>query len=210
MDPDFNLGILKTISSFLNFFVIKKISKTSFKLYNFWNFESPAINNSDCIMTLEVFENFSCNGWLVMWVHDWPFVQGSGVQISLEQNFFFFILIIIFKWKLFFTSLWYSKPILYYSFFKFFMSSWKYLESKDVWGLRRVIELHIGKRRPFLFIISFAPSLGSLICLKSPLFNFRSPKLPNLIIDISFEVFQIQLHPLANSKNWFTHEEANQ
>ena len=77
------------------------------------NFESPAINNLDCIMTSEVFEKKLCNGWLVMWVHDWPFVQGTGVQISLETNFFFLIWIIIFKWKLFFTSLWYSKPILY-------------------------------------------------------------------------------------------------
>ena len=139
MDLDFTLVILKTISSFLNFFVIKKISKTSFKLYNFWNFESPAINNSDCIMTLEVFEKFSCNGQLVMWVHDWPFVQGSGVQISFKQNFFFFILIIIFKWKLFFTSLWYSRPLLYYSFFKFVMSSWQYLESKHKTIRRRVM-----------------------------------------------------------------------
>ena len=163
MDLDFTLVILKTISSFLNFFVIKKISKTSFKLYNFWNFESPAINDLDCIMTLEVFEKFSCNGWLVMWVHDWPFVQGSGVQISLEQNFFFFILIIIFKWKLFFTSLWYSKPILYYSLFKFFMSSWQYIESKHIWGLRRVSELYIVKMRPDLFLTSVAPSLDPLI-----------------------------------------------
>ena len=116
-----------------------------------------------------------------MWVHDRPLVQGPGVQISLEPNFFFLILIIFFKWKLFFTSLWYSKPILYYSLFKFFMSSWKYLESKDICGLRRVIELHIGKRRPFLFMISFAPSLGPLICLKSLLFNFRSAKLHNLL-----------------------------
>ena len=139
MDPDFNLGILKTISSFLNFFVIKKISKTSFKLYNFWNFESPAINDLDCIMTLEVFENFSCNDWLVMWVHDWPLVQGTGVQISLEPNFFFLILIKFFKWKLFFTSLWYSKPLLYYSFFKFVMSSWQYLESKHKTIRRRVM-----------------------------------------------------------------------
>ena len=97
MDPDFTLGILKTISSFLNFFVIQKISRTCFKLYNFQNFEPPAINDLDCIMTLEVFEKKSCNGWLVMWVHDWPFVQGTGVQISLEPNFFFLIQIIIFK-----------------------------------------------------------------------------------------------------------------
>ena len=61
------------------------------------------------------------------------------------------------------------------------MSSWQYLESKDIWGLRRVRELHIGKMRPFLFIISVAPSLGPLICLKSPFFNFRSAKLPYLV-----------------------------
>ena len=132
-------------------------------------------------MTLEVFEKKICNGWLVMWVHDWPFVQRTGVQISLEPNFFFLIWIIIFRRKLFFTSLWYSKPILYYSLFKFFMSSWQYLESKDILGLRRVRELHTGKMRPFLFIISVAPSLGPLICLKSPFFNFRSAKLPSLL-----------------------------
>ena len=133
------------------------------------------------MMTSKYFLKKSPTGRLVMWVHDWPFVQGTGVQISLEPNFFFLILIKIFKWKLFFTSLWYSKPILYYSLFKFFMSSWQYLESKDIWGLRRVRELHIGKMRPFLFIISVAPSLGPLICLKSPFFNFRSAKLPSLI-----------------------------
>ena len=132
-------------------------------------------------MTLEVFEKILCNGWLVMWVHDWPLVQRTGVQISLEPNFFFLRVIIIFKWKLFFTSLWYSKPILHYSLFKFFMSSWQYLESKDIWGLRRVIELLIGKMKPFLFKISLAPSLGPLICLKSPFLNFRSAKLPSLI-----------------------------
>ena len=42
------------------------------------------VDDLDCIMTLEVFETFSCNGWLVMWVHYWPLVQGTGVQISLE------------------------------------------------------------------------------------------------------------------------------
>jgi hypothetical protein len=89
--------LIKTILSFLNFFVIEKFSKTSFKLYIFRNFESPAIDDLDCIMTLEVFEKISCNGWLVMWVHDWPLVQGTGVQISLEPNFFFLILIIFFK-----------------------------------------------------------------------------------------------------------------
>ena len=140
-------------------------------------------------MTLEVFEKNLCSGWLVMWVHDWPFVQRTGVQISLEPNFFFLIWMIIFKWKLFFTSLWYSKPILYYSLFKFFMSSWQYLESKDILGLRRFIELHIGKMRPFLFITSFAPSLGPLKCLKSTFFNFASAKLPYLIY-ISLKVLR--------------------
>ena len=139
MDPDFALGILKTISTFLGFFVTKNFPKNSIKIYNFRNFESPAIKNLDCIMTLEVFFLNLCNGWLVMWVHDWPFVQGTGVQISLEPNFFFLILIKIFKWKLFFTSLWYSKPLLYYSFFKFFMSSWQYLESKHKTIRRRVM-----------------------------------------------------------------------
>jgi hypothetical protein len=41
-----------------------------------------------------------------------------------------------------------------------------YLESINVLGLCRVIELHIGKRRPFLFIISFVPSLGTPIPMK--------------------------------------------
>ena len=99
--------------------------KKHHQILQLWNFESPAIDDLDCIMTLEVFEKFSCNGWLVMWVHDWPLVQGTGVQISLEPNFFFLILIIFFKWALFFNLLWHSKPILYYSLFKLFMSSWK-------------------------------------------------------------------------------------
>ena len=146
--------LIKTISSILVFFVTQKFSKTSFKLYNFWNFESPTINNLYCMMTSKIFEKKSTTGRLVMWVHDWPFVQGTGVQISLEPNFFFLILIILLKWKLSFTSLWYSKPILYYSLFKIFMSSWQYLESKD-----RVNKLHIGKMRPFLFIINFPPTL---------------------------------------------------
>jgi hypothetical protein len=30
-------------------------------------------------------------------VHDWPLVQGPGVQISLEPNFFSLLLIIFFK-----------------------------------------------------------------------------------------------------------------
>ena len=152
-------------------------------------------------MTLEVFEKKLCSGWLVMWVHDWPFVQGTGVQISLEPNFFFLIWIIIFKWKLFFTSLWYSKPILYYSLFKFFMSSWQYVESKDIWGLRRVRELHSGKMRPFLYIISVAPSFGPLISMKSPFFNFRSAKLPSLIFTTSNRNFQvIKSNTLMQSK----------
>ena len=60
------------------------------------------------------------------------------------------------------------------------MSSWQYVESKDIWGLRRVRELHSGKMRPFLYIISVAPSFGPLISMKSPFFNFRSAKLPSL------------------------------
>ena len=39
MDPDFALGMLKTISTFLDFFATKKILKNSFKLYNFWIFK---------------------------------------------------------------------------------------------------------------------------------------------------------------------------
>ena len=156
------------MSSFLVYFVTQKFSKTSFKLYNFWNFESPAINNLDCMMTSKTFEkNPLLVGWLCGFMTGLS-SRGLGFKSHLSQTFFFLIWIIIFKWKLFFTSLWYSKPILYYSLFKFFMSSWQYLESKDIWGLRRVRELHIGKMRPFLFIISVAPSLGPLICLKSP------------------------------------------
>ena len=181
--------IIKSISSFLDFFVTQKFSKSSFKLYNFRKFESTAINNLDCMMTSNFFLKKSLTGWLVMWVHDWPFVQGTGVQISLEPNFFFLIWIIIFKWKLLFTSLWYSKPILYYSLFKFFMSSWQYIESKHIWGLRRVSELYIVKMRPFLFITSVAPSLGPPICLKIPFFNFSSAKLPSLMSMLSRKSF---------------------
>ena len=39
-------------------------------------------------MTLEDFEKILCTGGLVMWVSDWPLVQGTGVQISLEPHFF--------------------------------------------------------------------------------------------------------------------------
>ena len=66
MDPDFNLGILKTISSFLNFFVIKKISKTSFKLYNFWNFESPAINDLDLELVVIIFQKENGNTFTLL------------------------------------------------------------------------------------------------------------------------------------------------
>ena len=86
--------LIKTISSFLDFFVIQKFSKTSLKLDNFQNFESPAINNLHCMKTSKIFEKKTPTGWLVMWVSDWHFVQGTGVQISLEQNIFFLILII--------------------------------------------------------------------------------------------------------------------
>ena len=36
-----------------------------------------------------------------------------------------------------------------------------------------VIELHIGKRGSFLFIISFAPSLGPPISMESSIYNIR-------------------------------------
>ena len=114
--------------------------------------------------------------------------RGLGFKSHLSHTFFSLYWKYFFKWKLFFTLLWYSKTILYYSLFKFFMSSWKYLESKDIWGLLRVMKLHIGKRRPFLFITSFAHSLGPLICLKSPFFNFRSAKLPNLINMVIYQI----------------------
>ena len=61
------------------------------------------------------------------------------------------------------------------------MQYWNYLESKDVLGLCRVIELHIGKMRPFLFITSFVPSLGTPIPMKKSIYNFRSSKLPYLL-----------------------------
>ena len=48
-------------------------------------------------------------------------------------------------------------------------------------GLCQVIELHFGKRRPFLFIISHVPGLGSPISLKMSIYNFRSSKLHNLL-----------------------------
>ena len=61
------------------------------------------------------------------------------------------------------------------------MSSWQYIESKHIWGLRRVSELYIVKMRPDLFLTSVAPSLGPPICLKSPFFSFSSAKMPSLI-----------------------------
>ena len=84
MDPDFALGMLKAISTFLENFL-----KNSFKLYSFWIFESPAKNWLDCKMTLEVFFSDFTIDFVVMWEYDWPFVQGTGVQNSLEPNFFF-------------------------------------------------------------------------------------------------------------------------
>jgi hypothetical protein len=47
-------------------------------------------------------------------------------------------------------------------------------------SLCAVIELHIGKRSPFLFIISVAHSLGPLISMKRSIYNFRFAKLPSL------------------------------
>ena len=40
-------------------------------------------------MTLEVFFSDLTTDFVVMWEHNWPFVQGTGVQISLEPIFFF-------------------------------------------------------------------------------------------------------------------------
>ena len=139
MDPDFALGMLKTISTFLDFFATIKFLKKqlqTLQLLNFWISRQNLIRLQNDLRS--IFSDFTTR-FVVMGEHDWPFVQGTGVQISLEPNFFFLTLLIIFKWKLFFTSLWYSKPLLYYSFFKFFMSSWQYLESKDIWGRRKVM-----------------------------------------------------------------------
>ena len=139
MDPDFALGMLKTISTFLDFFATIKFLKKqlqTLQLLNFWISRQNLIRLQNDLRS--IFSDFTTD-FVVMWEHNWPFVQRTGVQISLEPNFFFLILIKIFKWKLFFTSLWYSKPLLYYSFFKFFMSSWQYLESKDIWGRRKVM-----------------------------------------------------------------------
>ena len=65
------------------------------------------------------------------------------------------------------------------------MSSWQYIESKHIWGLRRVSELYIVKMRPDLFLTSVAPSLGPPICLKSPFFSFSSAKLPSLVYNFA-------------------------
>ena len=139
MDPDFALGMLKSISTFLDFFAIIKFLKKQLQVLQLLNFWISRQNLIQLHIDLRsIFSDFTTD-FLVMWEHNWPFVQRTGVQISLEPNFFFLILIKFFKWKLFFTSLWYSKPLLYYSFFKFFMSSWQYLESKDIWGRRRVM-----------------------------------------------------------------------
>ena len=61
------------------------------------------------------------------------------------------------------------------------MQYWNYLESKDVLGLCRVIERHVGKRRPFLFLTSFVPSLGTPIPMKKSICNIRPSKLPYLL-----------------------------
>ena len=85
--------------------------------------------------------------------------RGLGFKSHLSQTFF---------------SLYESYFLLHYDilspfyitpFSNFFMSSWQYLESKDIWGLRRVRELHIGKMRPFLFTISVAPTL-QMFCMQ--------------------------------------------
>ena len=67
----------------------------------------------------------------------------------------------------------------------FFLVAWPYGR-----GLCRVIELHIRKRRPFLFIISHVPSLDIPISMKMSIYNFRSSKLHNLLgrfSDFEFE-----------------------
>ena len=109
MDPDVALGMLKTISTFLDFFATINFLKNSFKFYNFWIFESPAKTWFNCTLTLEVFFSDFTTDFVVMWEHNWPFVQGTGVQISLEPNFFFPYIDKNFQMKAIFTSLWYSK-----------------------------------------------------------------------------------------------------
>ena len=99
MDSDFALGMQKTISTFLDFFATIKFLKNSFKVYNFWIFESPAKTGLDGKMTLEVFFSDFTTDFVVMWEHNWPFVQRTGVQISLEPNVFFPYIDKIFQMK---------------------------------------------------------------------------------------------------------------
>ena len=91
MDPDFALGILKTISTFLDFFDIWNFSKTSFKLYDFPNFESPAINNLYCIITSKSFEKKP--HWLAGYVGVWlAFRPGDwGSNLTWAKKIFPYI-----------------------------------------------------------------------------------------------------------------------
>ena len=54
--------------------------------------------------------------------------------------------------------------------------------------LRRVIELHIGKMRPFLFITSPVPSFGPLISPKMSKFDIRFSYLHCLLYVFSYKV----------------------
>ena len=84
--------IIKSISSFLDFFVTQKFSKSSFKLYNFQKFESPAINNLDCMMT-SIFFFEKITYWLAGYVGSWlAFRPGDwGSNLTWAKLFFPYI-----------------------------------------------------------------------------------------------------------------------
>ena len=131
MDADFALGMLKTISTFLDFFATTKFLKKqlqTLQLLNFWISRQNLIRLHNDLRSIFFWLHYWLRGYVGAWLAFRPGDWGSNLTWA---KLFFLILIIIFKWKLFFTSLWYSKPLLYYSFFKFFMSSWQYLESKE-------------------------------------------------------------------------------
>ena len=139
MDPDFALGMLKTISTFLDFFATIKFLKKqlqTLQLLNFWISRQNLIRLQNDLRSIFFWLQYWLRGYVGAWLAFRPGDWGSNLTWA---KLFFFTLIIIFKWKLFFTSLWYSKPLLYYSFFKFVMSSWQYLESKHKTIRRRVM-----------------------------------------------------------------------
>ena len=131
MDPDFALGMLKTISTFSDFLATIKFLKKllqNLHFFNFWISRQNLIRLQNDLRSIFFWLHYWLRGYVGTWLVFRPGDWGSNLTWA---KLFFLILIKIFKWKLFFTSLWYSKPLLHYSLFKFFMSSWQYLESKE-------------------------------------------------------------------------------